>query len=204
MKSCTITTFKRYIMLNCDTIDSLPIPEGINIIIIISISYILSTVGTVIWKKIVCVSGSKVKKTFSMIFLLSHSTSKKHGLDPDQRSKNHFTSGFKGQKKHFLWIFYFRVLHRKNMVLVGFKGQKKHFLWFFYFHDLFRKIIVLVGFKGKKNIFYFQFEYRKNTDCSSSEVMGRIAEAMIMETSRCYPFAEDHIDWKVNQSDCLA
>ncbi len=36
------------------------------------------------------VSGSKVKKTFSMIFLLSRSTSKKHGLRPDQRSKQHF------------------------------------------------------------------------------------------------------------------
>ncbi len=65
------------------------------------------------------VAGSKVKKTFSMIFLLSRSTSKKHGLGQVQRSK-----------KHFLWFSYFHVLCRINIVLVGFKGQKNIFFDF--------------------------------------------------------------------------
>jgi hypothetical protein len=114
------------------------------------------------------VSGSKVKKTFSMIFLLSRSTSKNHGLGRNQRSKKHCLLPDSKFKKTFSMIFLLLRSMSKNMVLVG--------------------------FKGKKNIFYFQFEYRKNTDCSSSEVMGRISEMMSIETSRCYAFAQDHID----------
>jgi hypothetical protein len=52
----------------------------------------------------------------------------------------------------------------------------------------------LVGCEGQKSIFYFRVEYRKGTDCSSSKVMGRISETMSIETSRCYAFAQDHID----------
>jgi hypothetical protein len=77
--------------------------------------------------------------------------------------------------------------------------SKKHFLWFFYFRVLCRKIMVLAGFKGQKNT-SFRVEYRKGTDCSSSKVMGRISETMSIETSRCYVFAHDHIDWQMNQS----
>jgi hypothetical protein len=31
--------------------------------------------------------------------------------------------------------------------------------------------------------------------------MGGISETMSIEISRCYAFPQDHIDWKVNQSD---
>ncbi len=79
----------------------------------------------------------------------------------------------------------------------GCQGQrsKKHVLWFFHFHDICRKNMVLVGFKGQKNIFYIRVEYRKNTDCSSSKVMDRVSETMSIGVSRCYTFAQDHIDW---------
>jgi hypothetical protein len=86
-------------------------------------------------------------------------------------------------------------------VCVRVKGQrsKKHFSWFFYFHVLCRKNMVVVGFKGQKNT-SFRVEYRKGTGCSSSKVMDRISETMSIETSRWYVFAQDHIDWQVNQS----
>ncbi len=70
---------------------------------------------------------SKVKKTFSLIFLLSRSISKNHGLDRFQRSKEHFLPGSK-VKKTFSLIFLLSRSMSKNHGLDRFQRSKEHFL----------------------------------------------------------------------------
>jgi hypothetical protein len=93
-------------------------------------------------KKVCRWVGVRVKgqKKISMIFPLSRSMSKNHGLGRVQRSKKHCSFRIQRSKKYFLRFFYFHVLYRKIMVLVRFKGQKKHFLlsvWVSEKHGLF-------------------------------------------------------------------
>ncbi len=104
----------------------------------------------------VCLHG--VKKTFSMIFYFRAHWSKKHGLGRDQKSKNIVSFRVQRSKKHFLWFSGFVPIGRKNIVLVEIKS---------------RKTLLPSGFKGQNNIFYFQAEYRKNMDGSSSKVNSR-------------------------------
>ncbi len=117
-----------------------------------------STVGRVIWKKRKWVCGgvcmyvagqrSKAKKTFSLIFLLSRSISKKHGLDRVQRSKKHFLPGSK-VKKTFSLIFPFSRSMSKKHGLDRVQRSKEHFL-----PGSKVKRTLPSGFKGRKNIFF--------------------------------------------------
>ncbi len=58
-------------------------------------------------KKHCFLPGSKIKKTFSMIFYFRANQCKKHGLGRDQSEKNIVCFRVQRSKKHFLWFFYF-------------------------------------------------------------------------------------------------